>query len=215
MFVIEGWKLGQIVPQTLPTKKLKRKRDENDVGKATDNAKPDRESRKNPFSIQTQGPKQKEAVELPTNEISESNRPISKNRSRRKESKNAERQGFSQTNATCFEDATTRRNKDPLKPAVETKLTPLQRKMQAKLIGSQFRHINEKLYTADSSQALTLFTEQPSLFHDVLYMSLQVDHYSITKDFVTKFNLGQLIQSTFSSKCYQPGLEAAKWSLRI
>ena len=50
---------------------------------------------------------------------------------------------------------------------VKSTLTPLQQKMRAKLTGSQFRHINEKLYTTHSSEALTLFTDQPSLFHDV------------------------------------------------
>jgi len=52
--------------------------------------------------------------------------------------------------------------------SVQTTLTPLQQKMRVKLAGSQFRHINEKLYTSHSSEALSLFTDQPSLFHDVL-----------------------------------------------
>src|SRR5579859_2309197 len=57
-------------------------------------------------------------------------------------------------------------SKPPMSSFTNT-LTPLQQKMRAKLSGSQFRHINEKLYTTHSSEALSLFTDQPSLFHDV------------------------------------------------
>jgi hypothetical protein len=51
-------------------------------------------------------------------------------------------------------------------------LTPLQQKMRAKLSGSQFRHINEKLYTSHSAEALSLFADQPNLFHDVSFFYL-------------------------------------------
>jgi ribosomal RNA-processing protein 8 len=43
-------------------------------------------------------------------------------------------------------------------------LTPLQRKMAAKLSGARFRWINEKLYTTTGADALALISEQPDMF---------------------------------------------------
>lgn len=48
----------------------------------------------------------------------------------------------------------------------QSKLTPLQRKMLAKLSGSRFRWINEQLYTTDSQQALEMMKKQPELFDE-------------------------------------------------
>lgn len=48
----------------------------------------------------------------------------------------------------------------------QSKLTPLQRKMLAKLSGSRFRWINEQLYTTDSNQALEMMKKQPELFDE-------------------------------------------------
>lgn len=48
----------------------------------------------------------------------------------------------------------------------QTKLTPLQQKMMAKLTGSRFRWINEQLYTISSDEALKLVENQPSLFDE-------------------------------------------------
>lgn len=45
-------------------------------------------------------------------------------------------------------------------------LTPLQRKMMAKLSGSRFRWINEQLYTISSEDALKLMQQQPELFEE-------------------------------------------------
>jgi ribosomal RNA-processing protein 8 len=47
---------------------------------------------------------------------------------------------------------------------VETKLTPLQASMRAKLSSARFRHLNEKLYTTTSSTSLALFAESPAMF---------------------------------------------------
>lgn len=48
----------------------------------------------------------------------------------------------------------------------QSKLTPLQKKMLAKLSGSRFRWINEQLYTTDSQQALEMMKKQPELFDE-------------------------------------------------
>lgn len=54
----------------------------------------------------------------------------------------------------------------PPAPPPTATLTPLQQKMRAKLISSRFRHLNEQLYTTDSTTALSLFTSQPELFSE-------------------------------------------------
>ncbi|TGZ85049.1 hypothetical protein EX30DRAFT_337469, partial [Ascodesmis nigricans] len=45
-------------------------------------------------------------------------------------------------------------------------LTPLQQKMRAKLSSARFRHINETLYTTPSASSLSLFTTDPSMYHE-------------------------------------------------
>ncbi|KAJ5112577.1 hypothetical protein N7532_000622 [Penicillium argentinense] len=51
-------------------------------------------------------------------------------------------------------------------PATTTTLTPLQQAMRQKLISSRFRHLNETLYTTDSSTAVELFKKNPELFDE-------------------------------------------------
>lgn len=55
---------------------------------------------------------------------------------------------------------------DPTQGIDQSKLTPLQRKMLAKLSGSRFRWINEQLYTTDSQNALNMIKKQPELFDE-------------------------------------------------
>ncbi|ODV81152.1 uncharacterized protein CANTADRAFT_25385 [Suhomyces tanzawaensis NRRL Y-17324] len=54
----------------------------------------------------------------------------------------------------------------PVAPMATANLTPLQKKMMAKLSGSRFRWINEQLYTTTSQEALRLLKEQPELFDE-------------------------------------------------
>ena len=188
MFAVEGWKLGQIVTQTLPKKKFKRKRDEKEETTSVNKVKPVQRTRRNPFSMKNEPgannsgnldsnsklPKEKaigleidESVELTQLDSSKPSKP----RAQKRAARNAERR-HQKSQAVVFikepstDDPVLTKQHTSLEPT-QTKLTPLQQKMQAKLTGSQFRHINEKLYTTHSSEALTLFTEQPSLFHDV------------------------------------------------
>lgn len=49
-------------------------------------------------------------------------------------------------------------------PPSGTKVSKLQEKMKKKLAGSEFRWINEKLYTSPSTDAVAMFKEQPELF---------------------------------------------------
>jgi ribosomal RNA-processing protein 8 len=61
--------------------------------------------------------------------------------------------------------ATTTSSSTSTAPA-ETKLTPLQASMRAKLSSARFRHLNEKLYTTTSSASLALFAESPAMFSE-------------------------------------------------
>ncbi|KAF7715974.1 Uncharacterized protein PECH_004602 [Penicillium ucsense] len=51
-------------------------------------------------------------------------------------------------------------------PVTTATLTPLQQAMRQKLISSRFRHLNETLYTTDSSKAVELFNANPELFDE-------------------------------------------------
>ncbi|KAJ5907665.1 hypothetical protein N7495_000347 [Penicillium taxi] len=51
-------------------------------------------------------------------------------------------------------------------PTTSATLTPLQQAMRQKLISSRFRHLNETLYTTDSSKAVELFNNNPELFSE-------------------------------------------------
>ncbi|KAJ5712321.1 hypothetical protein N7493_008789 [Penicillium malachiteum] len=51
-------------------------------------------------------------------------------------------------------------------PTTTATLTPLQQAMRQKLISSRFRHLNETLYTTDSSKAVELFNANPELFNE-------------------------------------------------
>jgi ribosomal RNA-processing protein 8 len=224
MFAVEGWKLGQIVTQTQPKKKLKRKRDEkegNVLPKTGDSATG---FRKNPFSMkeesgsnnlrkQDDNPKLLQEVSIGQTEKEEKDvKPIelskeSKKRAERKAAKKAKKRlrKSLQSNEDNVNDESigifTSAGEPTIAKVVKPTLTPLQQKMRAKLTGSQFRHINEKLYTTQSSEALQLFTDQPSLFHDVMPF-IDNAYYSIIKDFDIKFNHGPRIQSTFSLLYY-------------
>lgn len=63
------------------------------------------------------------------------------------------------------EAATALENLAPPPPTSAT-LTPLQQAMRQKLISSRFRHLNETLYTTDSSKAVELFNANPELFNE-------------------------------------------------
>ena len=189
MFAVEGWNLGDVVTQTLPKKKPKRKRDETtetnlEVGQQLINA-----SRVNPFTLQQNPGSQYPNIPDNGRKVPKKSSPglIVKDKKERehmealnqlsritslKQSKNAKKrqrklksEPFGTESGSVQSSHLPQPSSTP-KPATTT-LTPLQRKMRAKLAGSQFRHINEKLYTTHSSEALTLFTDDPSLFDNV------------------------------------------------
>ena len=190
MFAVEGWKLGQLVTQTSPKNKRKRKREEMEERKLTDNSKPLNKPRKNPFLLRKQQGSHTTAVsgleakpskkpsagvaglDKPGGKDTKSPRQLqgSQDQPRQKATKKAKkqrRQGQQAGPEVQPVDEVKSLGQSFQQVAPPEKLTPLQQKMQARLTGSQFRHINEKLYTTDSSVALTLFAEQPSLFNDV------------------------------------------------
>jgi ribosomal RNA-processing protein 8 len=187
MFAVEGWKLGPVVAETAPKKKLKRKRD--DEGTTSTADKPNATIRRNPFAIRGQQgskasrkslkAKQHETIPLSMTENMEDTKktessaefPITeRQKARRKAEKRRQRKLEKQ--ATNTEDSNSKSVHIATQPEpTTTTLTPLQQKMRAKLTGSQFRQINEKLYTTHSSEALSLFKEQPLLF-DYVFPSI-------------------------------------------
>ena len=48
--------------------------------------------------------------------------------------------------------------------SAKEKITKLKGKFQKKMDASQFRHINEKLYTTTGEEALEMFSKKPELF---------------------------------------------------
>jgi ribosomal RNA-processing protein 8 len=188
MFAVQGWNLGEIVAQTAPKKKLKRKRGEDGVVEGKD-IKP----RTNPFAMRSMGsegdnknsrgsmgkadgiPKKKKKKSKqpePTEDTGKPEPQVSPLQSakpeKHKEHKEHKKPSTLAGPSEPLHDQTNSANTSSTSPesGAEAKLTPLQQKMRAKLSGSQFRHINEKLYTTHSNEALTLFTQQPSLFTD-------------------------------------------------
>jgi ribosomal RNA-processing protein 8 len=167
-----------VVRQTATKKKsLKRKRDEAQETDVKNQSKA-KGQRLNPFAfgaVKSKGdPKPPrtesttDSLNAPTNDAASSKPVISKRQqARNRAEKRAQRQLESSLSVEDSPSTTL----GPISQATPTlslpALTPLQQKMKAKLSGSQFRHINEKLYTTHSSEALSLFTSQPSLFHDV------------------------------------------------
>jgi len=182
MFPVQGWKLGRVVSQTAPKKKRKRKGEEEKDSAI--NVKPILPSRTNPFSFRpsssTQGFSSKQQLT-----------PGKKKKRLEQEKDDSKDAGLSRpaTGKSLSSKARKRRKLElPVEPeellppvnklsmkldqaSTGINLTPLQQKMRAKLSGSQFRYINEKLYTSHSSEALTLFGNKPSLFYDVFSLS--------------------------------------------
>ena len=180
MFTVDGWKLGDVVKQTVtPKNNNKRKRDDTQEKSAKDELKT-KGHRANPFAFgaaksktdpkslkteSTTGTSDKATDDAPQPQPTISKRQIARNKAEKRAQRKLELSLRTETPASA----------DPLPISQVSSsvpvlgLTPLQQKMRAKLTGSQFRHINEKLYTTHSSEALSLFTIQPSLFHDVLF----------------------------------------------
>src|SRR4051794_32312962 len=170
MFAVEGWKLGDVVPQTDIKKKLKRKRDEakETTGKKVEgNAN---RQRINPFTLGNAQPTKVSAGSKPqkntakvevSKTVKEDTVPAAPTISKRQQARNrAEKRAQRKLeNASNAEDQlaveTTTSKPIPRESASAVSipaLTPLQQKMRAKLSGSQFRQINEKLYTTHSSE---------------------------------------------------------------
>lgn len=181
MFAVQGWSLGEIAAQTAPKKKLKRKRGDED-GVAAKETRP----KTNPFAMRSVGsegqskeskgwmgtvdalakkkkkksrqPEQTDSPAKPEQQASPV-QPAKPEKHKKPKTLSSPEPSNERTDPTNTSSTTQ-------KSETEAKLTPLQQKMRAKLSGSQFRHINEKLYTTHSNEALTLFTQQPSLFTD-------------------------------------------------
>lgn len=85
--------------------------------------------------------------------------------SKEKESRKTQQENAPETIAASAQAATVLESFAPPPPTSAT-LTPLQQAMRQKLISSRFRHLNETLYTTDSSTAVELFNANPELFNE-------------------------------------------------
>ncbi|OBT61540.1 hypothetical protein VE03_08887 [Pseudogymnoascus sp. 23342-1-I1] len=54
----------------------------------------------------------------------------------------------------------------PAPAKAQPKLTPLQASMRQKLVSARFRHLNQTLYTTPSAHSLSLFSDNPEMFHE-------------------------------------------------
>jgi len=167
MFAVEGWNLGNVVAQMNP-KKRKRKQDEKDEEspKKMLNA-----PRQNPFQLHvmsTQAANNEKGSKRDKKKRKQEKHSITsvENQPKKESQKEAEKFLSNLEESLDLESSVSKKSSQPA-------LTPLQQKMRAKLSGSQFRHINEKLYTTPSADAFSLFTEQPSLFNDVCLPQIQ------------------------------------------
>jgi ribosomal RNA-processing protein 8 len=177
--------------QTAPKKKLKRKRDDKEEGiistakkggvtqrnpfvlrdprksKNTMNLSSDAKPQKGSVSDVAQSHHDDDAEQLLPTEIPISKRQKARNKAERRLLRKLENSAGTTDEANVVQKTQPKpQQTTQLESIPSSKLTPLQQKMRAKLTGSQFRHINEKLYTTHSSEALSLFADQPSLFHD-------------------------------------------------
>ena len=238
MFVVKGWNLAPVVTQTAPKKKLKRKRDEKEEGDARTEETSSKGLRKNPFTVRRTHPPgpsakpdpphghKKSTVATGSNDGSELKEAdlvsLSSVKRASKTSRKAEKRRLRKLEAAANVNTDTpyvdtKRQNPPKERGVTSAFTPLQEKMRQKLSGSQFRQINEKLYTTHSSEALSLFTNEPSLFHKVHPVCITLLSSSITKASAIRYNPGPPIQTTFSSNYSPPHSRRLKRtsSLRI
>ena len=93
-----------------------------------------------------------------------------KSKRQRKNKKNKDSEtsaGKDETNGTTStENVSSVKSALVAPPPTTATLTPLQQAMRQKLISSRFRHLNETLYTTDSSKAVELFNANPELFDE-------------------------------------------------
>jgi ribosomal RNA-processing protein 8 len=165
MFSVEGWNLGELVPQSTPKKNQKRKRDGKE-GQTSTNPKSSRLPRTNPFSMRKDADSNllSKPIDRQVGDESSQTTRRKETRPRKKAKKKPE---------SKIEERDSEKTPEPLPsssstpPQESVKLTALQKKMKERLSGSQFRQLNEKLYTTKSSEAFTLFKDQPALFNDV------------------------------------------------
>lgn len=152
-------------------KKLKKEKKRQKLAEENANYAPMGESKWQPRDAvsdekdeQTEGgaPVEKEVKEAATTE----DKPEKKNKRRKKKDKQQDGEG--KENATDAPQPSAKQDAPPPVPPMPAgaKLTPMQAAMRQKLVSARFRHLNQTLYTEDSTKALDLFTTNPEMFED-------------------------------------------------
>ena len=93
---------------------------------------------------------------------------LSERGQKRKTMKDKKREKKAQASAAPSTDEPTETHtiSAPAPAKIQPKLTPLQASMRQKLVSARFRHLNQTLYTTPSAHSLSLFSENPEMFHE-------------------------------------------------
>ncbi|OBT97034.1 25S rRNA (adenine645-N1)-methyltransferase [Pseudogymnoascus verrucosus] len=93
---------------------------------------------------------------------------LSERGQKRKTMKDKKREKKAKANAAPSTDEPTETHtiSAPAPAKIQPKLTPLQASMRQKLVSARFRHLNQTLYTTPSAHSLSLFSENPEMFHE-------------------------------------------------
>ncbi|KAK9471242.1 methyltransferase-domain-containing protein [Dipodascopsis tothii] len=161
LFEVEGWNLGSkeiktFVPPKKGAAKAKAKK-----------AKADKKPEETKPATKAERPEKR--VREADDEADEADKPAKKaaEPKPKKQKKNKTEKGDKAGKPTESPKAAPAAATEPA-PALPVtqlkKLTPLQEKMQAKLSGSRFRWINEKLYTISSADAVDLIKQHPEMY---------------------------------------------------
>uniref|UniRef100_A0A060TD75 Ribosomal RNA-processing protein 8 n=1 Tax=Blastobotrys adeninivorans TaxID=409370 RepID=A0A060TD75_BLAAD len=143
LFQVEGWNL----PSQVAKEDLEKKKKKNDEKKKN---KKNRETTKNADLTE----------EVPTQKAD-----VPKKRKRKDEVTKKSKEESTPESSANIEPVSTQSPVEK-KDEKRIKLTPMQQKMQQKLMGSRFRWINEQLYTLPSEKALDLIKQHPSMFEE-------------------------------------------------
>ena len=115
-----------------------------------------------PIVTETPLAKKTKTGEIKLSERGEKRKAVKERRREKKEADAAN--GTKQ--ATPTGGATNTLSAPPAASKVEPKLTPMQASMRQKLISARFRHLNQTLYTSPSAHSLSLFSDNPEMFHE-------------------------------------------------
>lgn len=171
LFEVEGWGLEN---SKVKVSKGKKKQNRNNKGKAgVEEDSSNKDIASLGFSIPIEKKEQSDDKEkkVKKREKKEGVSEETADREERKSKKDGLKKDKKRGQDTAEDRESWKKQKTEIPPSFvnemdPSKLTPLQRKMLAKLSGSRFRWINEQLYTTNSASALEMIKKQPELYEE-------------------------------------------------